>query len=35
MTRQYKSRFEELSDKEKVLKKEIEGNDDQIEELKE
>ena len=35
MTRQYKSRFEELSDKEKVLKQEIEGNDDQIEELKE
>lgn len=35
MTRQYKSRFEELSDKEKVLKQEIEGNDDQIDELKE
>ncbi len=34
MTRQYKSRFEELTEKEKLLKREIDGNNDSIEELK-
>jgi dynactin complex subunit len=34
MTRQYKSRFEELTEKEKLLKREIDSNNDSIEELK-
>ena len=33
MTRQYKSRFEELSDKDTILKREIEANNHQIEQL--
>jgi hypothetical protein len=35
MTRQYKSRYEELSDKEILLNQEILRNNDQIDELKE
>ena len=34
MTRQYKSRFEELTEKDKLLKREIDGNNDTIKELK-
>lgn len=35
MTRQYKSRFEELTEKDKVLKREIDANNDMIEMLSE
>ena len=35
MTRQYKSRFEELTEKDKLLKREIDANNDTIELLTE
>ena len=35
MTRQYKSRFEELTEKDKLLKREIDANTDTIEMLTE
>jgi len=35
MTRQYKSRFEELTEKDRLLKREIDANNDTLELLKE